>query len=160
MYSVHGFIFLQCADLHIFHQVFRALHQNYSLEWRMLAYDSTYPVHSYNKLRDAGFTDGTDSLFVEDRRASNVVLPALTCRTSGLPHSSHGRRRAASAGPCLYQWAPGHWAHPDTPHTGSSRSEQESHCWFDLDGRRKKMRFVLDYPHPQKWFMVDQDFQN
>lgn len=132
-----GYILLQWADLHIFHQVFRALHQNYSFEWRMLAHNSTYPVHSYNKLREAGLTNGTKSLFLEDRCALNVVLPALTCHTSGLPRSSHDRHRVASAGPCWYHWAPGRSVHPDTPHTDSSRSGPESPCWFDLDERRK-----------------------
>ncbi len=61
-----GCILLRRADLHVFHHVFRALHQNYSLEWRMLAHDSTYPVHSYNKLRDGGLANRPNSTFMED----------------------------------------------------------------------------------------------
>lgn len=48
-------------------------------------------------------------------------LPARTCRTSGSPRSSPALRRAAWARTCGCPWAPDHWAHPDTPRTGSSR---------------------------------------
>lgn len=69
----------------------------------------------------------------------------MTCHTSGLLHSSHGRHHAASAGPWWHPSAPGHWVHPDTPHTGSSRSGPESPCWFDLNREGKEMRCILVY---------------
>lgn len=101
-YSVYGYILLRWAALHIFHHIFRALHQDYSLEWRMLAHNSTYPVHSYNKLREGGLANRPNSPLTKVWNPSNVVLPALTCHTSGWPHSSHARHRAASAGPWWY----------------------------------------------------------
>lgn len=61
-------------------------------------------------------------------------LPAKTCRTSGSPRSSRYLRRAAWARPCCCPWAPDHWTHPDTPHTGSSQEGPENPCYFDLDG--------------------------
>ena len=54
---------LHWPDLHIFHQVFRALHQNYPLEWRMVAHDPARPVHPYNKLRDSGLNDRSNNLY-------------------------------------------------------------------------------------------------
>lgn len=56
-YSVYGYILLRWADLHVFHHIFRALHKNYSLKCWMLAHNSTYPVHSYNKLREGGLAN-------------------------------------------------------------------------------------------------------
>lgn len=139
------------SHLHVLHHIFRALHQDYSLEWRMLAHDSAYPVHSYNKLRERGFSNRPNSTLTEGWSALNVVLPALTCHTSGSPHSSHGRHHAASAGPWWYRWAAGQRARPDTPRTGSSRSGPESPCWFDLDRGGKEMRYVLVYSSENGW---------
>lgn len=118
--------------LHVFHHVFGALHQNYSLEGRMLAHDPTYPVHSYDKLREEGLDK---KLYVRGgcEVTRKVVPPASICRTSGSRRSSHGRHRVASAGPWWCLWAPDHRAHPDTPRINSSRSGPENPCWLDLD---------------------------
>lgn len=64
-YWVYGYVLHQWANLHVFHQVFRTLHQNYSLKRWMLTHHSTNPIHSYNKLREDGLTNGPNSTLTE-----------------------------------------------------------------------------------------------
>lgn len=136
-------VLLQWANLHIFHYVFAALHQNDPFKWRMLTHHSTYPIHAYNKLRKWGLSDYPNFTVMENWSTCNIVLPALTCHTSGLHRSFHVLHHVASTGPCWCHWVAGRWAHPDTPHRCSSQSVPESPCWSDLD-RWKKETHVLD----------------
>lgn len=111
-----------------FHHVFRALNHHDSLERRMLAHDSARSVLSDHELEgEEGppLQPGCQQRFWKGGGGS---LPAWTCRTNGSPRSSGALHRAASAGPCWCPWAPGRWAHPDTPQTGISPEEPGNPC--------------------------------